>query len=89
MVTRGGRIAAGGRRRKLGGTFFEPTILTGVTQDMLVSREETFGPIAPLFRLETEQEVVERANSTIFGLASYIYARDIGRVTRVDLLCHM
>ena len=84
ILTRGGRIVTGGRRHALGGSFFEPTIITGVTQDMLVSREETFGPLAPLYRFETEQEVIARANDTIFGLASYFYARDIGRITRVQ-----
>ncbi len=84
ILTKGGRIVTGGRRHALGGSFFEPTIITGVTQDMLVSREETFGPLAPLYRFETEQEVIARANDTIFGLASYFYARDIGRITRVQ-----
>jgi len=84
VVAKGGAVAAGGKRHDLGGTFFEPTILTGVTQDMLVSREETFGPVAPLFRFETEAEAVEQANATVFGLAAYIYARDIARVTRVQ-----
>jgi succinate-semialdehyde dehydrogenase/glutarate-semialdehyde dehydrogenase len=58
-------------------------VLTGVTDDMKVTNEETFGPVAPLFRFETEEEVIEKANATIFGLASYFYARDIGRITRV------
>ncbi|MCA3517006.1 MAG: NAD-dependent succinate-semialdehyde dehydrogenase [Rhodobacter sp.] len=84
ILTKGGRVVTGGRRHALGGSFFEPTIITGVTQDMLVSREETFGPLAPLYRFETEQEVIARANDTIFGLASYFYARDIGRITRVQ-----
>ena len=74
----------GGHRHALGGSFFEPTILTGVTDDMMVTHEETFGPLAPLFRFETETEVIEKANATIFGLASYFYARDIGRITRVQ-----
>ena len=80
----GGAVLTGGKRHGLGGTFFEPTVLTGVTQDMKVSTEETFGPVAPLFRFETEDEVVEKANATIFGLASYFYARDVGRITRVQ-----
>ncbi|MCV2879939.1 NAD-dependent succinate-semialdehyde dehydrogenase [Sedimentimonas flavescens] len=80
----GGKVVAGGVRHALGGTFFEPTVVTGVTQDMKVANEETFGPVAPLFRFETEEEVVEKANATIFGLASYFYARDIGRITRVQ-----
>jgi succinate-semialdehyde dehydrogenase/glutarate-semialdehyde dehydrogenase len=80
----GGKVVAGGKRHALGGTFFEPTIITGVTQGMAVAREETFGPLAPLFRFETEEEAIALANDTIFGLASYFYARDIGRVTRVQ-----
>ncbi|MGP3698307.1 NAD-dependent succinate-semialdehyde dehydrogenase [Rhodobacter sp. NSM] len=80
----GGRIVTGGKRHELGGTFFEPTVVTGVTQDMKVSTEETFGPLAPLFRFETEEEVIGYANDTIFGLASYFYARDVGRITRVQ-----
>ncbi|MCA3446872.1 MAG: NAD-dependent succinate-semialdehyde dehydrogenase [Rhodobacter sp.] len=84
VLSKGGRIVTGGRRHALGGSFFEPTIVSGVTQDMLVSQEETFGPLAPLFRFETEEEVIAWANDTIFGLASYFYARDIGRITRVQ-----
>jgi succinate-semialdehyde dehydrogenase/glutarate-semialdehyde dehydrogenase len=74
----------GGKRHALGGTFFEPTVLTGVPQEMKVSTEETFGPVAPLFKFDTEEEVIAKANATIFGLASYFYARDIGRITRVQ-----
>ena len=74
----------GGERHALGGTFFQPTVITDITQDMTVSHEETFGPLAPLFKFETEQEVISYANDTIFGLASYFYARDIGRITRVQ-----
>ena len=84
ILTKGGKVATGGKRHALGGSFFEPTIVTGVTQDMLVSQEETFGPLAPLFRFETEEEVIAKANDTIFGLASYFYARDISRITRVQ-----
>ncbi len=84
VLNKGGKVVAGGKRHALGGSFFEPTIVTGVTQDMKVSQEETFGPLAPLFRFETEEEVVGYANDTIFGLASYFYARDIGRITRVQ-----
>ena len=80
----GGKIVTGGERHKLGGNFFEPTVVTGVTDGMKVATEETFGPLAPLFRFETEEEVIEKANATIFGLASYFYARDIGRITRVQ-----
>jgi succinate-semialdehyde dehydrogenase/glutarate-semialdehyde dehydrogenase len=80
----GGQLVTGGRRHALGGSFFEPTVITGVTPAMKVSTEETFGPLAPLYRFETEEEVIALANATIFGLASYFYARDIGRITRVQ-----
>jgi succinate-semialdehyde dehydrogenase/glutarate-semialdehyde dehydrogenase len=83
-VGKGAKVVAGGKRHALGGSFFEPTILTGITQQMMVAREETFGPLAALFRFETEEEVIGYANDTIFGLAAYFYARDIGRVTRVQ-----
>ncbi|MBU9697069.1 NAD-dependent succinate-semialdehyde dehydrogenase [Rhodobacteraceae bacterium HSP-20] len=83
-LAKGARIETGGKRHALGGSFFEPTIMTGVTTDMLVTNEETFGPLAPLFKFETEEEVIALANATIFGLASYFYARDIGRITRVQ-----
>ncbi len=83
-TAKGAQVLTGGAPHDLGGTFFPPTILTGVTQDMAVAREETFGPLAPLFRFETEAEAVAMANDTIFGLASYFYARDLGRVTRVS-----
>ena len=82
-LAKGAKVALGGHRHALGGTFFEPTILTGVTRAMAVAREETFGPVAPLFRFETEEDVISQANDTIFGLASYFYARDLGRVWRV------
>jgi succinate-semialdehyde dehydrogenase/glutarate-semialdehyde dehydrogenase len=82
-VGKGAKIAAGGKRHALGGSFFEPTILTGVTPQMAVAKEETFGPLAPLFRFKTEEEVIKMANDTEFGLASYFYARDLGRVWRV------
>ncbi|MEW5964351.1 MAG: NAD-dependent succinate-semialdehyde dehydrogenase [Pseudomonadota bacterium] len=82
-VAKGARVLTGGRRHALGGTFYEPTILTEVTGDMLVAREETFGPVAPLFRFESEAEAIGAANATPFGLAAYFYARDIGRVWRV------
>ena len=77
-------MSTGGKRHDLGGTFFEPTVVTGVTPDMKVAQEETFGPLAPLFKFDTEEEVIARANDTIFGLACYFYARDIGRITRVQ-----
>ncbi|WP_198972227.1 NADP-dependent succinate-semialdehyde dehydrogenase [Xylophilus sp. ASV27] len=82
-LAKGARVLTGGRRHALGHSFFEPTVLADVTQAMAVAREETFGPLAPLFRFETEDEVVAMANDTEFGLASYFYARDLGRVWRV------
>ncbi len=82
-VAKGARVALGGRRHALGGTFFEPTVLTGVTPAMRVAREETFGPIAPLFRFETEQDAIRMANDTEFGLAAYFYTRDLARSWRV------
>jgi succinate-semialdehyde dehydrogenase/glutarate-semialdehyde dehydrogenase len=84
VLAGGGKIMTGGKRHALGGTFFEPTVVTGVTPTMKVANEETFGPLAPLFKFDTEEEVIRRANDTIFGLASYFYARDIGRITRVQ-----
>jgi succinate-semialdehyde dehydrogenase / glutarate-semialdehyde dehydrogenase len=83
-VSKGGKVLTGGKAHALGGSFFEPTIITGVTQEMVVAKEETFGPLAPLFRFETEEEAIALANDTIFGLAAYFYARDVGRVTRVQ-----
>ncbi|AYG69753.1 MULTISPECIES: NAD-dependent succinate-semialdehyde dehydrogenase [unclassified Rhizobium] len=82
-VARGAGIISGGNRHALGGLFFEPTILRDVSADMQVAREETFGPLAPLFRFRDEQDVIEQANDTEFGLASYFYARDLSRVFRV------
>ncbi|HIJ62077.1 MAG TPA: NADP-dependent succinate-semialdehyde dehydrogenase [Rhodospirillaceae bacterium] len=82
-LAKGARIVTGGRRHALGGNFFEPTILAEVTSDMAVAREETFGPVAPLFRFKTEDEAIAMANDTEFGLASYFYSRDLGRVWRV------
>lgn len=82
-LSRGARIALGGRRHPLGGSFFEPTVLTDVTADMTVAREETFGPLAPLFRFHTEAEAIRLANSTESGLAAYFYSRDVHRVWRV------
>ncbi len=82
-TAKGAKIAAGGQRHELGGSFYLPTILTGVTQKMAVAREETFGPVAPLFKFETEEEVIAMSNDTEFGLAGYFYARDLGRVWRV------
>ena len=82
-VDGGGTVVAGGGRHALGGTFFEPTVITGVTPAMKVAREETFGPVAPVFRFQTEEEAIELANATEFGLAAYFYSRDIGRIWRV------
>jgi succinate-semialdehyde dehydrogenase / glutarate-semialdehyde dehydrogenase len=82
-TARGAKVVLGGKRHALGGLFFEPTVLTGVTSKMKVAREETFGPVAPLFRFETEAEAIAMANDTDFGLAAYFYSRDIGRVFRV------
>ncbi len=82
-LLKGGLVQTGGNRHKLGGTFFEPTVLTGVTSEMKVAREETFGPVAPLFSFGREEEVIDLANDTEFGLASYFYSRDIGRIWRV------
>ncbi|GAA3992792.1 NADP-dependent succinate-semialdehyde dehydrogenase [Comamonas faecalis] len=82
-TAKGARVLTGGKRHALGQSFFEPTVLADVTQGMAVAKEETFGPLAPLFRFETEDEVVALANDTEFGLASYFYARDLGRVWRV------
>ncbi|MEJ8572925.1 NAD-dependent succinate-semialdehyde dehydrogenase [Microbaculum marinum] len=82
-VDKGAEIVAGGHRHSLGGSFFEPTVLKNVTSDMIVTREETFGPVAPLYRFESEEEVIAMANATEFGLAAYFYSRDVGRVWRV------
>ena len=82
-VSKGAKIAVGGKQPDLGGLFYQPTILTGVTSDMLVAREETFGPVAPLFKFETEEDVVEMANNTEFGLASYFYSKDVAKIFRV------
>ena len=82
-VAKGAKVALGGNRHALGGTFFEPTILTGVTTEMRVAREEIFGPVAPLFKFETEADAIRMANDTEFGLAAYFYSRDIARVWRV------
>ncbi|MCX2900982.1 3-sulfolactaldehyde dehydrogenase [Pseudomonas mandelii] len=83
-LKKGARLVTGGQRSALGGSFFEPTVLSGVTAAMKVAQEETFGPLAPLFRFSSEEEVIEHANATEFGLASYFYTRDIGRVMRVS-----
>src|SRR5580700_379435 len=83
-VAKGAKVALGGKRHALGGTFFEPTILTQVTPAMLVAREETFGPVAPLFKFQTEAEAIAMANDTEFGLAAYFYTRDLARSWRVS-----
>jgi succinate-semialdehyde dehydrogenase / glutarate-semialdehyde dehydrogenase len=83
-LAKGGKVITGGKRHALGGSFFQPTVVTEATPDMAVSREETFGPVAPLFRFHTEQEAIRLANDTEFGLASYLYTRDIGRAWRVS-----
>ncbi|NND91064.1 MAG: NAD-dependent succinate-semialdehyde dehydrogenase [Granulosicoccus sp.] len=82
-VSKGASIKAGGRRHELGRTFYEPTVLIGVTKGMKVATEETFGPVAPLFRFDTVEDVIAQANDTIFGLASYFYATDLARVWKV------
>ena len=81
---RGGKVLVGGRQHELGGTFYEPTVITEANQDMLVAQEETFGPVAPIFRFETEEEVIAQANDTEYGLASYLYSKDASRVWRVS-----
>jgi succinate-semialdehyde dehydrogenase / glutarate-semialdehyde dehydrogenase len=81
-VKKGAKLVVGGKRHKLGGSFFEPTVLTEVNTQMKVTREETFGPVAPLFRFSTDQQAIDMANDTVFGLAAYFYSRDIGRIWR-------
>ena len=83
-VSKGAKVATGGKAHALGGSFFEPTVLTGVTTQMAVAREETFGPLAPVFRFKTEAEAIQMANDTEFGLASYFYTRDLARTWRVS-----
>jgi succinate-semialdehyde dehydrogenase/glutarate-semialdehyde dehydrogenase len=80
---KGATVVTGGKRHALGGTFYEPTVLTNVSSSMILAREETFGPVAPLFRVETEEEAVKLANDTEFGLAAYVYTRDLARSWRV------
>lgn len=82
-LAKGGQLLAGGKTHALGGLFFEPTVLSEVTAEMKVAKEETFGPLAPLFRFKDEAEVIELANDTEYGLAAYFYSRDLGRVWRV------
>ena len=83
-MSKGATLLMGGARHELGGTFFQPTVLAGVTTEMKVAKEETFGPLAPLFRFDTEEQAIAMANDTEFGLAAYFYARDIGRIWRVS-----
>jgi succinate-semialdehyde dehydrogenase/glutarate-semialdehyde dehydrogenase len=82
-LKRGASIVTGGKRHARGGNFFEPTLLANVPHDAIIFREETFGPVAPLFRFKTEEEAIRLANDTEFGLASYFYSRDVGRIFRV------
>lgn len=82
-VDKGGTVAAGGQRHALGGTYYEPTVLTGATQSMLIAHEETFGPVAPLFRFSDEAEAIQLANDTEYGLAAYLFTRDAARQWRV------
>ena len=78
-LKKGAKVVTGGKRAAQGGSFFEPTVLTDVTTDMVITKEETFGPVAPLYRFKTDAEAIKMANDTEFGLASYFYSRDIGR----------
>ena len=82
-VSKGAKVMLGGKAHALGGTFYEATVISGVTSDMAVAREETFGPLAPLFRFKDEADVITQANDTEFGLASYFYANNLARVWRV------
>jgi succinate-semialdehyde dehydrogenase/glutarate-semialdehyde dehydrogenase len=83
-LSKGGRVIAGGQRHELGGTFFQPTVLVGANRDMAIAREETFGPLSPMFKFNSEAEAIEMANDTEFGLACYVYTRDLGRAFRVS-----
>jgi len=82
-LSKGGKLLTGGKRHTLGGTFFEPTVISHADDSMLVAREETFGPLSPVFKFETEKEVIKRANDTEFGLAAYFYTKDLSRTWRV------
>lgn len=83
-LSKGARLLTGGRRHTLGGTFFQPTVMAEITTAMRIANEETFGPVAPLFRFDTEAQALQMANDTEFGLASYFYSRDMGRIWRVS-----
>ena len=83
-MDKGAKIVTGGKPHALGGNFFEPTIVRDVTQSMLFASEETFGPVAPIFKFDNEDEVIKHANDTIFGLAAYFFTRDYARVWRVS-----
>ncbi|MEC9153486.1 MAG: aldehyde dehydrogenase family protein, partial [Pseudomonadota bacterium] len=83
-VSKGARVVIGGERHEKGGTFFQPTVLANVDTSMAVTKEETFGPVAPLFRFASEEQAIKMANDTEFGLASYFYSRDVGRIWRVS-----
>jgi succinate-semialdehyde dehydrogenase/glutarate-semialdehyde dehydrogenase len=82
-VAKGATILTGGKKHALGGTFYEPTILSNATKQMDLTQEEIFGPVAPIYRFETEAEVIQKANDTPFGLAAYFYGQNIGRIFRV------
>ena len=82
-LSKGGRILTGGKRHEHGGSFFQPTVIADATREMTVFREETFGPMAPLIRFKTDDEVLEMANDSEFGLASYFYSRDISRIWKL------
>jgi succinate-semialdehyde dehydrogenase/glutarate-semialdehyde dehydrogenase len=82
-VKKGGKVVIGGKRHALGGSFYEPTVVSGATRDMLAFREETFGPLAPIFKFSSEAEAISMANDTQFGLAAYFYSQNIGRIWRV------
>jgi succinate-semialdehyde dehydrogenase/glutarate-semialdehyde dehydrogenase len=82
-ISKGGKVVTGGKRHELGDNFYQPTVIANATQDMLFAKEETFGPLAPVFKFETEDDVIAMANDTEYGLASYFYSRDIGRIFRV------
>ena len=82
-VAKGARVFTGGKRHEKGGQFFQPTVLVNVTPEMKITHEETFGPVAPLYRFKEEDELIRLANDTEYGLAAYFYSRDVGRVWRV------